>query len=115
MAELTDLTQEDFVTYQAHKVSVSDTQQLTDGACVVIYTRIWNDSQKKYDYYAIDHDGTLHYVYDEDDFIFWLGSSINTLAWDFTEYYYEGTNTPNYYYELQNVYSGKYIAPQIHN
>ena len=46
LAELTDLTQEDFVTYQAHKVSVSDTQQLTDGARVVIYTRIWNDIQK---------------------------------------------------------------------
>jgi len=37
------------------------------------------------------------------------------MVWDFTEYYYEGTNDPNYYYELQNTYSEKYLAPQIHS
>ena len=43
----------------------------------------------------------------------WKGTRINTLLWNFTEYYWEGTSDPNYYYELKNPYSGKYIAPQI--
>ena len=35
------------------------------------------------------------------------------MLWTLVEYYWEGTNTPNYYYELYNQYSEKYIAPQL--
>ena len=100
------------MTYTANKVSISDTEKVTNGSKVIVYTRVWNDHTKKYELYAIDHDGALVPCSDTGDTIEWIGSAINTLLWDFTEYYYEGTTNPNYYYELQNTYSGKYIAPQ---
>lgn len=113
LAERSELTNDDFVDYAAGKVSISDRQKVPNGSQVVIYTRIWDDNAKRYNYYVVDHDGKLVYVFDEGDTIRWSGSQINTMLWNFTEYYYEGTQTPNYYYELQNVYSGKYLAPQI--
>ncbi|MBQ7596039.1 MAG: hypothetical protein IJU45_05190, partial [Clostridia bacterium] len=113
LAERSDLTNDDFVDYAAGKVSISDRQKIPNGAQVVIYTRIWDESAKRYNYYLVNHDGTLVYAFDEGDTIRWAGSQINTMLWNFTEYYYEGTDTPNYYYELQNDYSGKYLAPQI--
>ncbi len=100
--------------YRAIKVSVSDNDHVYNGAQVVVYTRVWNDSEKRYDIYAINHDGSLVHCYDEGDEIGWMGTQVNTLLWDFTEYYYWMTNIPNYYYELRNAYSGKYIAPQYH-
>ena len=106
-----ELTQEDHITYYADKVSVSD---VPDGQKVIVYTRIWNDDEKAYDFYAIDHDGTLYPCYERGDHIAWLGTKINTLLWDFIEYHYDD-GTPNYYYELYNSYSHKYIAPQIQN
>ena len=109
LAEPSELTQEDYITYYADKVSVSN---VPDGASVIIYTRIWNDNTKSYDFYAIDHDGTLYPCYERGDHLTWLGTRINTLLWDFTEYHYDD-GTPNYYYELYNPYSRKYIAPQI--
>lgn len=46
----------------------------------------------------------------------WIGTRINTLLWDFTEYYWENDPTlPNNYFDLYNEYSSKYIAPQISN
>ena len=109
------LADNDFIPYTAVKVSVSDKARVKNGSQVVVYTRIWNDSSKEYEFYAINHDGSLKRCYDEGDTIRWAGTQVNTLLWEFTEYYYWLTRIPNYYYELQNVYSGKYIAPQYHS
>ncbi|MBQ8974742.1 MAG: hypothetical protein IJ072_03335 [Oscillospiraceae bacterium] len=114
-----NLNDDDFVRYTAEKVSVSGTvddngnveYDVKNGEQVVIYTRIWNG--EKYDYYVIDHDGMLVEAYESGDVISWVEGKVDTMLWNFTEYYYEGTTTPNYYYELQNDYSGKYIAPVI--
>ncbi len=103
----------DFVMYSAVKVGVSDTLNVTNGKQVVIYTRVWNEQSEAYEFYAIDHNGDLVPCYESGESIVWIGSQINTLLWNFTEYYYAGTTTPNYYYELQNNYTGKYLAPQI--
>ncbi len=122
LAELSNLTEEDFVTYMAEKVSVSGEvgddgtidYDVKDGDQIVIYTRVWNDQTKQYDYYIMDYDGFLIKAYASGDRITWVGSRINTMLWNFTEY----TNSqgkPTYYYELQNNYTGKYIAPQISN
>ena len=118
MAKLSHLAEEDFVVYSAYKVGVSDRDTLTgeylvpDGAKVIVYTRIWDDTTKTYNFYAVDHDGSLVPCYEKGDNIMWVGNRINTLLWDFTEYHYDD-GTPNYYYELQNEYSGKFLAPQI--
>ena len=113
LAVPSEVSDVDFVSYCADKVSVSDTQRMPDGAEVIIYTRIWDEASKSYQFYAVDHDGTLRRVYDCGGTIRWVGSRVDTLVWDFTEYHYEGTNQPNYYYELQNKSSGLYLAPQI--
>ena len=113
LAELSDLQDDDFVTYTAAKVSISDTAKVPDGAQVIVYTRIWNDDTKRYEYYAVDHDGMLVRAYESGDTISWVGSKINTMLWDFTEHHYEGTDDPNYYYDLQNSYSDKYLAPHL--
>ena len=110
LVELTDLADDDFVIYSAEKVSVSEVR---NGAKVVVYTRVWNPETTSYEFYAIGHDGSLVSCYERGDNIMWVGSKVNTLEWDFTEYYWEGTTDPNYYYELFNPYSQKYLAPQI--
>ena len=113
-----DLSEEDFVSYSATKVGISDEDNNTgekivrDGSQVIIYTRKWDDNAKQYKFYAIDHDGSLVPVYDHGDAIMWIGSQINTLLWDFTVYTYDD-GTENNYYEFYNPYSQKYIAPQI--
>ncbi|MBQ9664413.1 MAG: hypothetical protein IJV40_14810, partial [Oscillospiraceae bacterium] len=125
-AEQSNLNDDDFVVYTAKKVSVSGPvnedgtidYDVKDGDQVVLYTRIWNDKTLEYEYYAIDHDGMLVKAYMSGDNISWVGSKVNTMLWDFTEYHTTDadgneTNIPNYYYELQNNYSGKYIAPQV--
>lgn len=121
LAERSNLNDEDFVVYTARKVSVSGTQydengkiiyDVEDGDQVIIYTRVWNDDTKCYDFYAIDYDGMLVKAYASGDEISWVGSRVNTMLWDFTEYHGDD-GLPNFYYELQNAYSGKYIAPQI--
>lgn len=110
--ELSELTTDYFLTYSARKVSVSD-ESITNGSRVIVYTRSWNEAKLKYDYYAISADGTLVQVYESGDSIEWVSGQINTLLWNFVEYYWEGTNDPNFYYELYNQYSEKYIAPQV--
>lgn len=107
------LTPEYYMVYSADKVSISDRVRVPDGAKVIVYTRVWNETRKRYDFYAIDHDGTLFPVYESGDEIQWFGNRLNTLLWDFTEYHWEGTNDPNYYYELYNEYSQQYLAPQV--
>ena len=112
LVEVSNLTKDYFLTYSARKVSVSD-QDISNGSRVIVYTRSWNEAKLKYDYFAISSDGTLVPVYESGDSIEWVSGQLNTLLWNFVEYYWEGTTDPNYYYELYNQYSEKYIAPQI--
>ena len=112
LVERSEYGDEDFVSYSAEKISVSD-ENLHTGSQIVIYTRVWDGS--RYEFFVVDHDGSLIRAYEDGGNLTWVGRYINTALWDFTEYYYEGTNEPNYYYELQNTYSGKYIAPQVNN
>ena len=119
LAEMTQLTNDDFIVYSAQKVGVAEKAGtpaeyiVKDKDKIILYTRVWDDTKKRYDFYAVDHDGTLVPCYERGNSIMWIGSKINTLLWEFTEYYYAGTDTPNYYYELYNPYSRKFIAPQI--
>ena len=113
LAELSTLMDTDFVTYTATKVSVSDQENVKNGDQIIVYTRIWNADTSRYEYYIVDYDGMLVKAYESGDTISWVGTRVNTMLWDFTEYYYPGTTTPNNYYELQNAYTGKYLAPQI--
>ena len=112
LAAYTELSPDYFMTYSAKKVGVSD-PSVTNGSQIIVYTRTWNNTTKKYEFYAIDHDGSLVPCFESGDSIQWVGNRINTLLWNFVEHYWEGTNDPNYYYELYNPYSEKYIAPQL--
>ncbi len=114
LTEVSELTQDYFLTYSAKKVSVSD-PEVTNGSRIIVYTRVWNESLKKYLYYAVDQDGSLKPCYESGDDIQWVGSILNSMLWNFVEYYWEGTDEPNNYYELYNQYSQKYIAPQVTN
>lgn len=111
LVELSELTQDYFMTYSATKVGVSD-ESVTNGSRVIVYTRRWNEDTLRYDYYAISSDGTLIPVYESGDSIEWVSGQINSLLWNLVEYYWEGTDDPNNYYELYSQYSEKYIAPQ---
>ncbi len=133
LVEKSTLSDDDFVEYSARKISASDdilsaTEKDDRGNIlidddgnpvykpkktkVVIYTRVWNETTKKYEFYAVDHDGSLVRVYESGDQINWVGNQVNSALWEFTEY----TNTdgtPTYFYELENTaYAGKYLAPQ---
>ena len=103
--------------YSAREVSVSDLENVPNGAKVIVYTRVWYEDEenniKEYRFYAIDQDGSLKECYERGDNIMWLDDAMNTLEWDFTEYYWDGTTDPNYYYELYNPASGLYLAPQV--
>ena len=112
LVDRSSYTDEDFVMYSAEKISVSD-ENLHTGSQIVLYTRVWDGT--KYEFFVVDHDGTLIRAYEDGGSLTWVGRYINTALWDFTEYFYEGTSTPNHYYELQNAYSGKYVAPQVNN
>lgn len=109
IVELSGLSYDDYITYSADKVGVSDVK---DGSSVLVYTRIWNDVEKTYEFYAVDYDGSLYPCYERGNNIMWVGKRINTLLWDLTEYHYDD-GSPNYYYELYNSYSRYYIAPQL--
>lgn len=103
----TEIDDKQLITYKAKEVSVSEVK---NGEQVIIYTRVWNGSG--YDFCAIDHNGNLVPCYERGDSIMWLSNKVNTMLWDFTECYYEYTDTPNHYYRLYNPYSGKYLAPK---
>jgi len=105
-----NLDENELITYSADRVSVSD---VADGDRVIVYTRLWDEVHKKYDIYAIDYNGTLYPCYASGGKILWLGDGTCSLEWIFTEYIDEVTKQPNYYYELYNPYSEKYIAPQL--
>lgn len=120
LVEKTALPDSAFTLYTARKVSVSDEEHVYDKvnesgereqSKVVIYTRVWDETERKYVFYAVDHDGSLIRCYDAGDNIEWIGDDINTALWEFTEYKDDGA--PNYFYELQNTQYGNYIAPQL--
>lgn len=100
---------DDLITYSSTKVSVSDVET---GDGVIVYTRVWNEQAKRYDFYAVDHNGSLRPCFERGNNIMWVGDQISTMLWEFTEYTYDD-GTPNGYYELQNQYSKKYLAPQV--
>ncbi len=133
LVEKSTLSDDDFVEYSARKISASDdilsaTEKDANGQImhddegnvvykeektkVVIYTRVWNETTRKYEFYAVDHDGSLIRVYDSGDLINWTGNQVNSALWEFTEYT-NADGTPSYYYELENTaYAGKYLVPQ---
>lgn len=110
LVDFTTLSDDDLITYSADRVSVSEVE---DGTRVIVYTRIWDETNKKYDIYAIDYNGNLYPCYASGGKILWLGDGTCSLEWVFTEYRDAVTKEPNYYYELYNPYSEKYIAPQM--
>ena len=119
MVEPATLTDQYVLPYSARKISVSE-ESLKDGDRIIIYTRVWNESAKRYDFYAIDHEGHLHPCYEEGDEIQWIDDRINTLLWDLTVYYKDDVENPTKndetrYYELYNEYSEKYIRPNAGN
>lgn len=112
LVDISELTEDYWMPYTANTISVSD-PAVKNGSRVIVYTRVWNDNSKKYEFYAIDHDGSLVRCYESGDTIQWLGGRLNTLLWNVVEYYWEGTSNPNGYYELYNPYSEQFIAPQL--
>lgn len=111
LAQLSVIKDDDFVTNIAKKISVSEIQ---DGQQVIVYTRVWDDDKKEYNPYIVDCEGNLIPAYDIGENLEWHGLKIDTVFWEFTEYKYPD-GKPKYYYELQNTYSGNYLAPQIVN
>lgn len=112
LAEKSIIEDDDFTLYSAKKVSVSDEVNVHNDQQVVIYTRIWNETEKKYEFFAVDHNGLLIPCYDAGDTVKWIGSQVNSALWSFTEYT-EADGKPTYFYELQNAQYGEYIAPQV--
>lgn len=109
LAQLSVIKDDDFVTNIAKKISVSEIQE---GQQVVVYTRVWDNADKAYKYYIVDYEGNLIPAYEIGENLEWHGLKIGTVFWEFTEYK-NADGSPNYYYELQNTYSGNYLAPQI--
>lgn len=109
-----DIDDDDGFTYTARRISISDgsADAACDGQKLIVYTRIWNDQEKKYEFFAIDHDGSLKQCYPSGDKLMWIDDAMNTLLWEFTVYT-NADGSENGYYELKNTYSGKYIAPQL--
>lgn len=100
----------DLITFSADRISVSDIQ---NGQKVIVYVRVWNEDELRYDMYAVDRNGSLFPCYASGGKIMWLGDDTGSLEWEFTEYLDPVTKQPNYYYELYNPYSEKYLAPQL--
>lgn len=92
--------------YTATKVSVSDTENLTDGKSVVVYSKMWDNDAKKYVNYAIDGNGDLVKVWESGGVIQWKDTDNTSLYWEFIQYGDSG------YYEFYNPVTGMYLAPQ---
>ena len=104
------LDDQEKITFSADRVSVSD---IPDDTLVIVYMRIWNEQELRYDMYAVDRDGSLYPCYASGGKILWLGDASDSLEWNFSEYLDPVTKQPNFYYELYNPYSEKYLAPQL--
>jgi fibro-slime domain-containing protein len=105
------LQDNDFTVYSAEKVNIADRDQVPDGAEVVVYSRVWNDTTKKYEFYVLNSDGNFYRAYESGEMIQWVGSAINTSVWDFTEYQ-DSNGDPTYYYQLKNKYREECLRPQ---
>lgn len=115
LVKKTNLSDDNFHIFSAKKVSISDTEKVPNGAEVVIYTRVWNDKTKRYDFYVVDHDGRLIRGYDAGDNIEWVFTDKVTSVWKFTDYP-NSQGEPSYYYDLQSTTEyADYIAPQLTN
>ena len=110
--EISPITDDYLRPYSASKIGVSD-ERLTNNSKVIVYARSWNETKKRYDFYAIGPDGTVVPVTESGDSIEWFGGQLNDLLWVFEEHYWEGTSEPNYYYDLYNEKSKQYLAPQV--
>lgn len=110
MVDFAEIPEDNLINYSADRISVADAQ---NGEKVIVYTRVWNDTTKQYDIYAVDYNGKLYPCYATGGKIMWIGDGTCSLEWEFTEYLHEVTKQPNGYYELYNPYSEKYIAPQM--
>lgn len=110
LIEKTVVDEQEKISHSADRISVSE---LVNGEQYIIYTRIWNSDEKRYDMYAVDHDGSLYPVYASGGKIVWLGDGTDSLLWKFIEHYDEVSHQPNYYYDFYNSYSEKYLAPQL--
>ena len=111
LAEESPLSKDDYLIYTAQKISVSDPADK-----VVLYTRVWNETKKQYEFYAVDHDGSLIRCYDDGDVIKWVGNQYETAVWELTDNTRvdeHGERVPDGTYELFNPYSGKYIKPNM--
>ncbi len=106
LAQLSVIKDDDFVTNIAKKTSVSKIQE---GQQVVVYTRVWDNADKAYKFYIVDYQGNLIPAYEIGENLEWHGLKIGTVFWEFTEYK-NADGLPNYYYELQNTYSGNYLV-----
>ena len=111
LVEPSDIVESDKVVYEADKISVSD---IHDGDEVVIYVRLWDDKELKYRFYVLSQGGTLLPAAEIGDRIEWQGSAVCRSIWDFTVYTGDD-GTENGYYEFQNTYTGRYLAPEIGN
>ena len=110
LIDFATLADENLIAYSADRVSVSEVE---NGQKVILYTRIWNEETLRYDIYAVDYNGSLYPCYASGGKILWLGDGTGSLEWEFTEYVDPVSKEPNYYYELYNAYSEKYLAPQM--
>jgi hypothetical protein len=125
LLEKSILPDDAFKVWRAKKVSVSDTVNVygeevyrgdpvpdDEKQKVVVYTRVWNEATSRYDFYAVDHDGSLIRCYSDGDGIEWTGTTSNSALWVFTEYVDDSGNATTYY-ELKNEQYGNYFAPQL--
>lgn len=94
------------VTHTADKVSVSDTERLTDGTNVVIYSKVWDNDAREYVNYAIDGSGKLVRVWESGGVIQWKDKETTGLYWQFIQHGDSG------YYDFYNPVTGMYLAPQ---
>ena len=86
-AEESELTDDYTMTHSAVKISVSDPHLDEPGKDeIIIYTRFWDDEKKKYQFYVLDHDGTLVPCTEKGDSIEWTGGIVNNNLWKFTVY-----------------------------
>lgn len=112
LAEKSSLTEDDYLIYTAKKIRAFDPADE-----VVLYTRVWNGS--KYEFYAVNYDGSLIRCYDGGDVIKWVGPQYETAYWKLTDYYNKDSDgndtTLNGYHELQNTYTDKYLSPGLAN
>ena len=111
LVTVSELTEDSYITYTADKVGVSD-KVVTDGSSGILYTRVWNEDDKAYDFYALNYDGTLFPCYERGDHIMWLGHRTNILLWTLIEHY-NTDGSRSYRYDLYSPYGNHYLSPQM--